>query len=282
MFDPENSRGVQQGAVEISASLICARLLSLGTELAELESAGVDSIHLDLMDGHFVPNLGFSLDLVAAVCAGTSLPVDAHLMVERPQMYVGELAKAGIRRCFFHVEAAQSALAAEISDAGMVPGAAISPDTPVEVLAGFEVPSVLVMSVRPGFAGQRWVPGTEGRVGTRPRHLGREHRSRGRRERPRRARTSRGGLRSDALRGRDFQRLLAWRQLPRSHIRPPLSSGRRDDRRTRRPFFAVGLGLKAPACHGSPRNQGIGALQAKVPQLDSVSRGVEGMYSAIR
>ena len=155
---------MQQGAVEISASLICARLLSLGTELAELESAGVDSIHLDLMDGHFVPNLGFSLDLVAAVCAGTSLPVDAHLMVERPQMYVGELAKAGIRRCFFHVEAAQSALAAEISDAGMVPGAAISPDTPVEVLAGFEVPSVLVMSVRPGFAGQRWVPGTEGRV----------------------------------------------------------------------------------------------------------------------
>jgi ribulose-phosphate 3-epimerase len=120
------------------------------------------------MDGHLVPNLGFSLDLVAAVCAETSLPVDAHLMVERPQMYVGELAKAGVRRCFFHVEAAEPTLAAEIIDAGMVPGAAISPGTPVEALGGFDVPSVLVLSVPPGFAGQRWVTGTEGRVASVP------------------------------------------------------------------------------------------------------------------
>jgi ribulose-phosphate 3-epimerase len=168
MFDPESSSGAEQVASEISASLMCARLLRLGAELAELKSAGIDSIHLDLMDGHLVPNLGFSLDLVAAVCAETSLPVDAHLMVERPQMYVGELAKAGVRRCFFHVEAAEPTLAAEIIDAGMVPGAAISPGTPVEVLGGFDVPSVLVLSVPPGFAGQRWATGTEGRVASVP------------------------------------------------------------------------------------------------------------------
>jgi ribulose-phosphate 3-epimerase len=145
---------------------MCGRLDRLGEDLRELAAAGVDSVHIDIMDGHFVPNFTFGPDVVAAIDDATTMPLHAHMMVEDPAAYVQPFADAGTDVYLFHIEAARYPLRLmeQVTEAGMVPGIAVNPSTPLDFLRDVQAPYLLVMSVEPGFAGQRWQPATEDRL----------------------------------------------------------------------------------------------------------------------
>jgi ribulose-phosphate 3-epimerase len=150
----------------ISASIMCADLTALGQEAKRLEDAGVDSIHVDIMDGHFVPNLTFGPGTVGALRRATRLPLHVHMMVSNPVRHVAAFAQAGADLFYFHIEAEPYPLrlASAINESGMNPGVAINPFTPLAALVDLPLPNVLVMSVEPGFAGQPWIPHTAGRL----------------------------------------------------------------------------------------------------------------------
>lgn len=151
----------------IAASLMCARLDRLGEEVARLDAAGIDAFHIDVMDGHFVPNLALSAATVRAIRPLTASPIHVHLMVETPEAYLAELSAAGADVVFFHFEATRYPLrvAAAVSGSGLTPGLAINPSTPLPDLREvLDLPHLVVMAVEPGFAGGSWVPSTESRI----------------------------------------------------------------------------------------------------------------------
>ena len=164
MTSPDH--GLMTPPVHLSASIMCADLNALGREAKKLEDAGVDSIHIDIMDGHFVPNFTFGPGTVSALRRATQLPLHVHMMVQNPADHVSAFAQAGADLFYFHIESAPLPLrlGSMIVEAGMTPGVAINPFTPLAAVVDVPVPHVLVMSVEPGFAGQRWVPHTAGRV----------------------------------------------------------------------------------------------------------------------
>lgn len=146
----------------LAPSLLSADFSRLAEELAFIETNGGQWIHLDVMDGAFVPNLTFGAPVVHCLRSKSALPFDVHLMVERPENYVKDFAAAGADYFTFHIEASVHAhrLITEIRAAGMKPGISIVPSTPVhlldEVLPFVEL--VLVMTVNPGFGGQAMIP----------------------------------------------------------------------------------------------------------------------------
>lgn len=148
--------------VLLSPSLLSADFLQLDKELDAIKAKGAAMIHLDVMDGHFVPNLTFGVPLITAVRKATDLLLDTHLMVTNPSDYIKPLAEAGTDYCTFHIEAAVHVhrLITAIREAGMRPGVSFVPSTPVahltEVLPFIDV--VLVMTVNPGFSGQTLIP----------------------------------------------------------------------------------------------------------------------------
>lgn len=146
---------------KVSASILSADFTRLRDEIEDVESAGVDFIHLDVMDGIFVPNLTFGPFIAKAVRSLTKLPLDAHLMIINPIKYVEEFRRAGCEYIVFHPEAKSpvSDTIERIKDVGAKPGLAINPETPLDMILPFlkDLKWVLVMSVNPGFAGQSFM-----------------------------------------------------------------------------------------------------------------------------
>ena len=148
----------------VSASLMCADLSRLADEVKRLEDAGVDYIHYDVMDGHFVPNFGLGLDFLTTVRRLTRLPVDTHLMIETPEKYIRDFAGAGSSLITVHVESTQNpgALLNLIRGLSVKAGIAINPGTPVEKIEPLlpRTDLIMVMTVNPGFSGQKLIPST--------------------------------------------------------------------------------------------------------------------------
>lgn len=142
-------------------SMMCADFTALKQEVTQLEASGVDMFHMDIMDGNFVPNMALGVEDYEAIRSLTKLPMDAHLMVQDPGRYVPIFKKVGANRLYIHPEADQipTATLKAIRDAGMEPAIAINPGTSVasiEPLLNL-VDAVLVMTVNPGFAGQKYL-----------------------------------------------------------------------------------------------------------------------------
>lgn len=167
-------------APRVFPSILSADLARLGEELKRLGTEA-DGLHLDIMDGHFVPNLSFGPPLVRAVASLPHHPrLDAHLMVERPGDFIASLAAAGVYLFTFHIESCRypHRLAAEVRDRGMEVGVALNPATPLSVLDHLleRVDRVLLMTVDPGFGGQAFLPETLPKIAAladRIRRLGR-------------------------------------------------------------------------------------------------------------
>jgi len=147
--------------IEVVPSILSADVTRLAEQVLEAVAAGADRIQVDVMDGHFVPNLTFGPLVVEAVCNVTALPVEAHLMVERPDQFIEAFAKAGASLIEVQVEATTSLYRTvqSIKEFGALAGVAINPATPVEALREIlpYISLVNVMTVEPGFGGQKFI-----------------------------------------------------------------------------------------------------------------------------
>lgn len=149
-------------SIKVAPSVLSADFARMGEEIKSVELAGADMIHMDVMDGVFVPNITFGIKMVADVRKITKLPLDCHLMIVHPEKYVSEFAKAGADYITVHYEACKESLAETlklIKSFGVKCGLVINPDTPVSCVESELAlcDMVLVMSVFPGFGGQKFV-----------------------------------------------------------------------------------------------------------------------------
>lgn len=148
--------------IKVAPSMLSANFAELGKELKDIEECGADLLHIDVMDGHFVPNLTFGAPIVKAIRSYTHLPFDVHFMVTNPEAYVEEYSELGLEYFTFHLEATHHPhrLIQEIKAAGMKAGVALNPGTPVNSLVDIagDLDLILIMSVNPGFGGQSFIP----------------------------------------------------------------------------------------------------------------------------
>jgi ribulose-phosphate 3-epimerase len=154
--------------VQIAASILSADFAALGAAIAAAERGGADLIHVDIMDGHFVPNLTMGPPVVASLRKVARVPLDVHLMIEEPDRYLEAFARAGAAMISVHAEVLPHLhrTIQRIKELGARAGVAINPATPVGVLeeiAG-DLDHVLVMTVNPGFGGQTFIPRTESKI----------------------------------------------------------------------------------------------------------------------
>jgi len=155
-------------SVRLAPSILSADFASLGAQVASAERGGADQIHLDVMDGHFVPNLTIGPAVVAAVRRVTRLPLDVHLMVTDPDRFVEAFAEAGASILTVHVEVLPhlNRTIQAIKRLGCLAGVALNPSTPLSAIeeVADQVDLVLVMSVNPGFGGQAFIPQSESKI----------------------------------------------------------------------------------------------------------------------
>ncbi len=150
--------------IKLAPSILSADFARLGEQIAEVTMAGADYIHVDVMDGHFVPNITIGAAVVASIRPATSLPLDVHLMIENPERYISDFVKAGADIITLHVEACPHLhdTIRLIRQLGVKAGVSLNPATPLSAVEEFisHVDLVLVMSVNPGFGGQSFIPAT--------------------------------------------------------------------------------------------------------------------------
>ena len=162
-------------AVKISPSILSADFARLADGVAEAEAGGADWIHVDVMDGHFVPNITIGVPVVAALRRVTQLPLDVHLMIEQPDRYVDAFIDAGADWLTVHQEASthMHRTVERIRELGAKPGVSINPATPAAALSEIlpYVDLVLVMSVNPGFGGQKYIPTSTAKIAAVRREL---------------------------------------------------------------------------------------------------------------
>jgi len=149
--------------IKISPSILSADFSKLGADVEDIKRGGAEYVHVDVMDGNFVPNISFGIPVLKSLRKATDMFLDVHLMIDKPQRYVAEFCKAGADLVSFHVEAAQPQ---DIQDAihlvkahGKKVGLAVKPRTPAAVIAPYidQLDMVVVMTVEPGFGGQKFM-----------------------------------------------------------------------------------------------------------------------------
>jgi ribulose-phosphate 3-epimerase len=154
----------------IAPSILSANFAELGKEIAAVENAGADVIHVDVMDGHFVPNITIGPLVVAAIRKYTTLPIDVHLMIENPQNFIPDFVKAGADWISVHVEEGYhlDRTLNMIRDLGAKVGVALNPSTPLSAIETVQslLDFVLIMTVNPGFGGQKFIPYCKDKIKT--------------------------------------------------------------------------------------------------------------------
>lgn len=154
--------------LKIAPSIIAADFARLGEQAHEAEAGGADWLHVDVMDGHFVPNITFGPLIVAALHASTSLPLDVHLMISQPDRYLADFAHAGAACLSVHAEVCPHLhrTVQAIKELGCRAGVALNPATPLSVLEDIlpDIDLLLIMSVNPGFGGQRYITTSTAKV----------------------------------------------------------------------------------------------------------------------
>jgi ribulose-phosphate 3-epimerase len=154
--------------VKLAPSILSADFARLGDLVREAEAAGADWLHLDVMDGHFVPNITIGPLVVRALRPITTRPLDVHLMIEQPERYLADFAKAGADRITVHVETCPHLhrTIQQIKELSLKAGVTLNPGTPLSSLEAIlpDVDLVLVMSVNPGFGGQSYIPASTARI----------------------------------------------------------------------------------------------------------------------
>ncbi len=148
--------------VRIAPSVIAADFGDLRADLARVEKAGADMLHVDIMDGHFVPNISFGPAIVQAIRANTKLPLDVHLMISRPRKFIAAFVEAGAANITFHIECEDDIRTAigEIISRGRTAGLTLKPGTPLSAVKDYlgAIDRLLIMTVEPGFGGQKFMP----------------------------------------------------------------------------------------------------------------------------
>ncbi|MFA5423033.1 MAG: ribulose-phosphate 3-epimerase [Phycisphaerae bacterium] len=150
------------GTVEVVPSILSADFAKLADELAQVKAAGVKMVHLDVMDGHFVPNITIGPPVIAKLRQHSDLVFDSHLMITAPELYAEQFVEAGVNNITFHIEAAKEPekLIENLHKWGCTAGVTLNPDTPVEAIRKIAplCDMVLVMTVEPGFGAQEFMP----------------------------------------------------------------------------------------------------------------------------
>ncbi|NJN94185.1 MAG: ribulose-phosphate 3-epimerase [Anaerolineales bacterium] len=154
--------------IKFAPSILAADFARLGQQVQDAEAAGVDYIHVDVMDGHFVPNITIGPLIVQALRPVTRLPLDVHLMIEQPERYLADFARAGADILTVHVETCPHLhrTIQQIKELGVKAGVTLNPATPLSLLEEIlpDVDLVLIMSVNPGFGGQSYIPGSTAKI----------------------------------------------------------------------------------------------------------------------